>query len=571
MWYAWGVMPLPIMIGYGIVGTTFGWRMDMTLSILTWVAGWLLLGWFARQEEPVSMLVGLMALWSLIGVGLVLTAAAHPFPADRLERRYLHPWLAGRSYILLGGIVLAIIVVWLRRKRAEWLNGLFRELGGYIALMLLISALLLSLISVSRSSPWMLAVLAFMLGVVVVGGRTAESLSVPANMLQWCLKWQWTFLLIVAPMVALLLHRDLAPILVMLITSMVVLLDFRQKVAVVALLLIAVLVLYVGYWLRQPEYFWDRVGLMFDPWHGTRSHMADALWAIARGGWFGRGLTHYIVVGRDGPRCACDAVNSANAYRHAIPLAKTDSIWALLGEISGILGVLAVLCMAALVAVWLWRETQDAPEWRRRVWFIAALSTWAIHFLFTLGWSVRCAPIMGLAVPFMSAGTFSATLWTLVFVLSIAAAHPSSRESVPTLRIKSPLRFDWMWRPLPLLLPGIYLCLTLWHLIQYGATQRETILQRVFHDRASETTCREAILKGHVVVQNGSVVVQQKRLSADPKRRKRETERLQEWINQKVFQIEPNGTIAIQSSKFNRSEPSGLGRLLRQAAGEGSI
>lgn len=568
----WRLLPLPFAIGLGIVLTHLGMQPGIGLAVFAWATGWLLLGIFVKRE-PSMLALGLLALWTLVGIGLVLMAASAPFASDAAERRFPRQWLSEHSILLLFALCASVGTVWLRWKRPERLEGLLTQIGK-LALFCLAVSILLGLVAlankfgiplprVSRVGPWAFAVLAFLICAALTGGNAAELLAAPANIYQWLLKWRWFLATGFLAILALLFSTDFAPTLLLLINFAVIFTVLGQPRVGAGIAFATAIGLYASYWLGVPARLQERIHLMFSPWIAPSAQLAETLWAFARGGVFGQGLAEYFVVREGEAQRAYVAVTHAESFRHSVALLKTDAVWAFVAETSGIAGMMAVLGLAAVVSLWLWHEVIHATDCKSRTWFIVVASTWVLWMLTTLAWHVGCVPIMGLAVPFLSAGLFNSLFWIILFTISLAVAS-NCRISVEFTEPYTPLpRLAW-------LLPaaaGLFAILTFAFVVSASIISREKNLQRIFYDLAEENRCRLALVSGWVAPCEGKPQIQEAKLPADSGRRRRIKARLQRWITSGVIVVR-DGRLTCIKTAFHRSEPSGIGSMLRATAEE---
>jgi len=530
---SWWLLPLPFALWLGAAAWVHGVQSDMVGAAVSWSTGWLLLRCLL-QRSTLTTARGLMAALELAGLGLALFTDAAPF----LRRA----WLLQHSALTLFGVLLIGGAVWVARHRPDWVQGFFGPPGVDWALGLATAALPAHFLPWGKTATWALAMGAYLLGVTAVASRTAARPSVPANLYQWGLKWRWALVMAAIPTGVLLLLSDLAPSLVLLFTLTTTFWTLGQWWPGVGLLAFGGFSLFVGYQIGVPARLVERIHLVLRPTEGGSSQQLEALWALARGGLWGRGVGHFVLT----------------------PLPVTDGIGALVAETVGVFGVLAVLALVGLVGFWLWQEAQNASALRQRAWSAAIFTCWSLCHLWTWGWSAGRWVIMGLAAPLISAGVFNALFWTGVLALSVASALlPRSRA--PSLHVLN--AFPASARLWPVF-PGLLGALVLTGLLQHGVFQREATLMSVFVDRSGESRCRDAVLSGAVTVRSGRPWLNQQRLPADLKQREEDRQRLQQWLEKGIFVVDEEGHLTYDFSAFRRSEPSGLGTVLRLAGGD---
>jgi hypothetical protein len=163
------------------------------------------------------------------------------------------------------------------------------------------------------------------------------------------------------------------------------------------------------------------------------SQHLEALWAIARGGLWGRGLAHFATLSGQGVLCACQAVATPRA-RPALSLPVTDNILAFAAETLGVVGLLALLGLAAFVAFGFWEEAQKATDYRARAWFLTVFLAWAFSYLIVAAWTACRWPIMGLAVPLLTASVFHTRFGFLYSPFPLPLSSPAQRLLSPPYR-----------------------------------------------------------------------------------------------------------------------------------------
>ncbi|NLK07663.1 MAG: FtsW/RodA/SpoVE family cell cycle protein [Firmicutes bacterium] len=130
-----------------------------------------------------------------------------------------------------------------------------------------------------------------------------------------------------------------------------------------------------------------RFAIWIDPWQnlfGGGYQIVQALFALANGGWMGRGL--------------------GQGYSHALPAAYTDLPLAVLGEELGFLGLLAVLTGYFLLFT---RGLYIAYRCSHEFWRllgIAVVIGWGLSAFLVNGGILRLVPLTGLVTPFFSYG-----------------------------------------------------------------------------------------------------------------------------------------------------------------------
>jgi len=186
--------------------------------------------------------------------------------------------------------------------------------------------------------------------------------------------------------------------------------DLRQ---IGLLLVLALLVGFIAYKVyptgkaRIDDYF---LGLK-DPTQGSY-HVVRSFDAFVKGGWFGVGI------------------GKSETKLTGLPVPHTDSIFAVVGEETGLVGSLAVVC---LYTVFLWRGmviSRRAPDELGAL-LAAGLSLWiATEAFINMAVMVNILPFAGNALPLISAGgsNLTITLAAVGILLNISRLSKQRRE-----------------------------------------------------------------------------------------------------------------------------------------------
>jgi cell division protein FtsW (lipid II flippase) len=528
---SWLSSALPFFLGLLSIGIKLGWVSEMLAIAFVWLAGWALL----RLLFPLQVALAAIAAWELLGVSLLLTAAAQPF----LKPHYI----PRQTLCILTGLVLIFFAC----SRPQALSALFGPKGVQAALWCVFLSLALFRFFPVGSAAALMG--AWLLGVSIIVARTACSIGVPANLAQWWQKWRWALIMAALPTAVLLLFRDLSPAFVFLVILIGAFEAFGQRRAAFWLTALGLTIPTLGYFLGVPSLLVERVHALLSPSMARSSQHLEALWAIARGGLWGRGLAHFATLSDQGVLCACQAVAFARRARPALSLPVTDNILAFAAETLGVVGLLALLGLAAFVAFGFWEEAQKATDYRARAWFLTIFLAWAFSYLIVAAWTACRWPIMGLAVPLLTASVFHTTLWFFVFALSLAFVLSSPTTSFTPL---PPLRS--IFAPIVTIFASIIIAVS----FAFHATfSRVTILQTCFVDLETERLCRQAIWHGWVTFVDGHLQVNDTRLPPHlpPRRRERLRSFLNRQIQRGVFQVRNGQVILNPNASFVRIEP----------------
>jgi cell division protein FtsW len=153
------------------------------------------------------------------------------------------------------------------------------------------------------------------------------------------------------------------------------------------------------------------VGGLTDP-RMASNHVQRSFEAFIRGGWFGVGI------------------GNAETKLTGLPLAPYDSVFAVIGEETGVMGVIFVLGMFSL---FLWRGmviARHAPDHLGSL-LAGGLTLWiCLEAFLNLAGMVNLVPFTGNALPFFSAGGshLTATLAAVGILLNISRLSVKSRE-----------------------------------------------------------------------------------------------------------------------------------------------
>ncbi|MFA0733569.1 MAG: hypothetical protein OGMRLDGQ_000069, partial [Candidatus Fervidibacter sp.] len=398
--FTWLSSALPFFLGLLSTGIKLGWVSEMLAIAFVWLAGWALL----RLLLPLQAALAMIAAWELIGVSLLLTAAAQPFLKP--------PYIPRQTLCILTGLVLVLFAC----SRPQALLALFGPKGVQAALWCVFLSLALFRFFPVGSAAALMG--AWLLGVSIIVARTACSIAVPANLAQWWQKWRWALIMAALPTAVLLLFRDLSPAFVFLVILIGAFEAFGQRRAAFWLTVLGLTIPTLGYFLGVPSLLVERFQALLSPSMARSSQHLETLWAIARGGLWGRGLAHFATLSDQGVLCACQAVAFARRALPALSLPVTDNILAFAAETLGVVGLLALLGLAAFVAFGFWEEAQKATDYRARAWFLTVFFTWTFSYLIVAAWTACRWPIMGLAVPLLTASVFHTTLWLFIFATS---------------------------------------------------------------------------------------------------------------------------------------------------------
>lgn len=487
-----------------------------------------------------------MSLWLLLGVKLALIAGVESKMVpqrDFLSRLGIN-WLEREGAMMLFGFLLVSLVC---RQGDGWIT---QKLFGtpewwWFWCVLSLASLALTFLPFVRTGGWAFAMFAYLLGSTIVISRIASWIAIPANLRQWMDKWWPAFVIAFVPVFALLLPfgrpSDFAPALSIWLAFIFTWCFIGQPLAATVLGGITSGFVLTCYLLGFPARLVERIHLLLLPSEGPSDQQIQAMWAIARGGLLGRGIGHIVT--------------NPNGYV-AVPLPITDGIWSILSEALGFWGWSAVFALVGLIGWWIFHDMNLARDLRQRVLFFGAGFLWFFQHFATAAWTCRAFPIMGLAAPILSAGIFNDLFWFATFGLLLQLSLNPLPTQVVRLPIPSIPKFIISFF-------ALFALLILTNMLRHSVLGRERVLTEAFQDRKLETFCREAIWRGWVVTKDGRVVLNEQRLKED-KVSQRAKRLLSSFVERGVFGSS-HGVTFLRAESFRRSEPSGLGILLKMA------
>ncbi|GAB2986096.1 putative lipid II flippase FtsW [Saccharothrix stipae] len=172
------------------------------------------------------------------------------------------------------------------------------------------------------------------------------------------------------------------------------------------------------------DYRFKRVHTFLNPAadpQGDGLQALQALYALAEGGFFGKGLT-----------------NGSSKWRY-LPNVHSDFIFAVIGEELGFIGCVLVLGLFVLLTVVGLRiAARNTDPWIRMV--AATLTVWLVaQAAINIGYVVQLLPVTGITLPMISSGGTSVVTTMFVFgILANCARHEP--EAVSALRSLGPGR-----------------------------------------------------------------------------------------------------------------------------------
>lgn len=183
--------------------------------------------------------------------------------------------------------------------------------------------------------------------------------------------------------------------------------------------LLAVLALLpIGIWFIWNYVFSDihrgRILVLFNPGTdplGLEYQQDLGLKAIRAGGVFGRGL-------------------SSDAYI-SVPEMHNDFIFAFIGEAFGFVGAVAVICVLAWICLRIFADSRAAKDCMGRTICMGVFAILFTHDLMNLGMVLKVMPVIGIPLPFLSAGgTAMVSMYLCVGLVISAYTHNIRKHRV---------------------------------------------------------------------------------------------------------------------------------------------
>jgi cell division protein FtsW len=387
-----------------------------------------LTAWLGRPLASFHLVLAIFGL--LTAIGLVMVASASSVVSYQANSQSVYSLFKKQAIFALIGLVLFWIAMRLPLRRIRALSGP----GVTVCLALLVLVLTPLGHSVSATRGW------FILGPISFQPVEVAKLALAlwgAHVLvqKRPVLHQYRHLLVPVVPVALvmltlvILQPDLGSTVTLGVVLMALLwfigAPLRLFVTAAVAALGGVVALSVG-----ASYRFARVTAFLHPQNdpsGSAYQANQALYALADGGLFGRGL------------------GLGSAKYDYLPYVHTDFIFALIGEELGLVGCALVLGLFALVAVIGMRiAARNIDPWIRVV--AATLTAWLVgQAAINIGYVVGLLPVTGIPLPMISYGGSSLVVTMTVFgILANCARHEP--EAVAALRSQGPGRVGGLLR-----------------------------------------------------------------------------------------------------------------------------
>lgn len=184
----------------------------------------------------------------------------------------------------------------------------------------------------------------------------------------------------------LVLQRDWGTILVMfLIFIFMIYVYEEEKKFLISNIILSVIVGFFGYMFLY--HIRVRVGVWLDPWEDVSNkgyQIAQSLFAIASGGYFGRGL--------------------GNGSPHYIPEVHTDFIFSAICEEMGVFGGAAIIILYFLFAYRCFKITLNTQNSYNKAVALGLTLMFSVQTFVIIGGVIKFIPLTGITLPFVSYG-----------------------------------------------------------------------------------------------------------------------------------------------------------------------
>ena len=379
-----------------------------------------------RRHRPDYRLV----LWTclLVLVGLIVLFAISPYQIERLNSQgssldQAHYMLKQGAYLAVGvaafiGVAITPIGFW--KKYKGWL--LLGALGLCLLLAIMGAVSMPPALCHNGACRWfdvgfgtvqpaeLLKFAVLIYGSIFIGRRIADG---NLNNLQDTLV-PLGIIVGLSVLFVIGLQKDMGTgiTLVALVASMLYIAGLDKKLlglAVGALVVVGLLMIVLS-----PHRI-ARVTTLFDSASSTDAanyHIDMATIAIGSGGLFGKGLG-----------------GGVQAFGY-LPEALNDSIFAVLGETFGFLGLLVIMVMFILLLERILRVAQTVDDPTKRMMAAGVFGWIAAHFIINIGAMIGLLPLTGVTLPFLSFGGTSLVLMMAALGLVYQVSQYSSHRIV---------------------------------------------------------------------------------------------------------------------------------------------
>ncbi len=287
-----------------------------------------------------------------------------------------------------------------------------------------------------------------------------------------------TVIVIGLALLILLIQRDLgtASIFIFLYAAMLFLATGKRRILVITLVGLGAAGL-IGYFFV--DIIQQRILVWLNPWRdpsGNGYQIVQSIFAIANGGFFGRGL------GMGSPGL--------------VPVVHSDFIFSALIEEGGLLAAAAFLTLLGILLLRGLRIALHATTSFHRLLAAGLTAYLGAQSILIMGGNLRLLPLTGVTLPFMSYGGSSLlTAWLAMLALLIIS-NTEEQEAAP---LHNPAAYTWLGGLLALGMGSVLAAATWW-----GIWRAPELLLRT--DNARRAIADRYVLRGSLLDRNGKPI-----------------------------------------------------------------
>jgi len=338
-----------------------------------------------RRSKSFVTLFALVMVLNFVGLTMILSASS-----VKSNGEFGSPWaLFLKQLIWFGGGLVAMVIT-MRRDYRKWSN---RAGYGVVAVLILLFLVVVAGVRVNGAKRW----LGF--GTFTIQPSEIAKLALIvfwADLLSRRAKWIDDARLTFFPVV-----------LTCGLTAGLIMLQPNLGTVVIIFWIMLAMVFVAGSPLRWIAAVVGSGGAMtaafltLSPWRAARLEAFRDPWADTQGAGF-QILNAQAAVANGGP--VGTGLGESRAKWGFLPEANTDFIFAILAEEAGLVGALLVIALFIAMAVTGIRVAMRAPD-RFGMLLATGITTWfLVQAFFNIGQSIGALPVMGVPLPFVSAG-----------------------------------------------------------------------------------------------------------------------------------------------------------------------
>ena len=163
----------------------------------------------------------------------------------------------------------------------------------------------------------------------------------------------------------------------------------------------------VAYIAQMPSMVKTRIDMWLDPFHYSQN-MAEALWALSEGKWFGTGL--------------------AQGLCHRIPVVQSDFNFIAVSEEWGFLGLISIFLVFCLLVIKTLELARKSEKPFIQLFISGVAILWMFQTLIIVGGNFGLLPLTGITLPFISFGGSSLLINFLIVGTIIRCSHDQMNE-----------------------------------------------------------------------------------------------------------------------------------------------